>query len=501
MPQPRPMPVPTMRWLLAPTLALTLAGLLLAGCTLLKPAPAPDPLAVYRPALRPGFTLTPAQLDALLRYSITVQVDVAASAYTGTLELTLPITGTAPLNGLYFRLYPNLKQFGGSMTVGGARVDGKTVNFAYDAEGTAVHLALPAPLKPGSIAQVWLSFASKWPQREPGYYTIFGQSEEIVSLTNFYPILAGRRGNQWALDIASPLGDVGFHDAALYQVQVTAPADQVLAATGVAVTRTVAADGWAATRYVQGPAREFTLLLSPRFQTEEAVAYGARVVSYFLPEDAAAGHSALYNAVASLEVYSDQFGLYPYREMAVVQAPLTFHGMEFPGLDLIGSQDYNQHLDALEMLVVHEVAHQWWYNQVGSDQTANPWLDEGLAEFSMYFYQQGRHGQAAADLLRRQRWEAAVAANAQRGLDATIGKPVAEYPRDAYETIVYGKGALFFATLRDEMGEQAFQKLLRTYVERYRWRIATPTDFRVLAEEVAGRDLGALFRKWVEGSE
>ncbi len=493
--------VSTLRWLLAPALALTLAGLLLAGCTLFKPAPPADPLAEYRPALAPGFTLTPAQLDALLRYSITVKMDVAARAYTGTLELTLPVTGTALLNDLYFRLYPNLKQFGGGLTVGGARVNGVTVNYAYDAEGTAVHLALPAPLKPGSVAQVWLIFAGTWPQREPGYYTIFGQSEEIVSLTNFYPILAGRRGRDWVLDIASPLGDVGFHDTALYRVQVIAPSEQVIAATGVAITRTVTSEGWLATRYVQGPAREFTLNLSPRFQTEEAEAYGTRVVSYFLSEDAVAGHSALYDAVASLEVYSDQFGPYPYREMAVVQAPLTFHGMEFPGLSLIGSQTYNKYLTDLETLVVHEVAHQWWYNLVGSDQTQNPWLDEGLAEFSMYFYQQGRHGQPAANLLRLQRWEAAVAANAQRGLDAPIGKPVKEYSSTNYETIVYGKGALFFATLRDEMGEKAFQKLLRTYVERYRWRIATPTDFRLLAEEVAGRDLGVLFRKWVEGSE
>jgi len=258
---------------------------------------------------------------------------------------------------------------------------------------------------------------------------------------------------------------------------MTAPSEQVIAATGIAITRTVAADGWAALTYVMGPAREFTLNLSPRFQTEEAAAYGARVISCFLPEDAAASRSALYDAVAALEVYSDQFGPYPYREMAVVQAPLTFHGMEFPGLNLIGSQAYNKYLTDLETLVVHEVAHQWWYNQVGSDQTQNPWLDEGLAEFSMYFYFLGRHGQPAADLLRLQRWEAAVAANAQRGLDAPIGRPVLEYKRDAYETIVYGKGALFFATLRDEMGEQAFCKLLRTYVERFRWRTAArPTS-------------------------
>jgi len=41
--------------------------------------------------------------------------------------------------------------------------------------------------------------------------------------------------------------------------------------------------------------------------------------------------------------------------------------------------------------------------------------------------------------------------------------------------------------------------LLQTYAARYRWRIATPAEFQALAEEVAGRDLGALFAQWVQG--
>jgi aminopeptidase N len=68
-----------------------------------------------------------------------------------------------------------------------------------------------------------------------------------------------------------------------------------------------------------------------------------------------------------------------------------------------------------------------------------------------------------------------------------------------YERTVYAKGALFFATLRDEMGEEAFRTLLRTYVERFRWRIATPAEFIALANEVSGKDLSEMFSRWVEG--
>ncbi len=486
---------------LAALLALTLLGLLLAGCTLFKPAP--DPFAEFRQGWRSDFKIAPAQLEALPVYSITVRIDPNSKdkAYSGSLDLTFPVTGSAPLNELYFHTYPNLYAFGGNLQVTGAAVDGMNVNFSSAAEGAAVHLALPKSLQPGSMAHVWLSFSGSVPREsQPGDYTIFGSNEDVLSLTGFYPILAARRGDEWALDIPHPQGDVGFHDAALYRVEVTNPPGQTVVATGTEITRTVGADGWDTTRYVLGPAREFTFLLSPRYQVAEAETLGTRVRSYFYPEDAEAGRKTLYDAMAALQIYNDRFGPYPYRDMKVVEAPLTFHGMEFPGLSLIGSQDYSKFQQDLETLVVHEMGHQWWYNQVGSDQVLNPWLDEGLAEYSMYEYIAGRYGEPAAERLRQLRWEIPVKQVALRGGDMPIGLPVRDY-KDNYETLVYGKGALFFATLRDELGPATFQRLLQTYLERYRWRIATPAEFQALAEEVSGKDLSGLFEKWVEGKE
>jgi aminopeptidase N len=240
------------------------------------------------------------------------------------------------------------------------------------------------------------------------------------------------------------------------------------------------------------------MLMSPEFQIEEAEALGTRVRSYFKPEDAANARTALYSGLAALEVYSDRFGTYPYSEMDIVQAPLTYHGMEFPGMNLIGGQTYNRFVQDLEMLTVHEVAHQWWYNQVGNDQVLTPWLDEGLAEFSTQYYYRDRWGEPTAEQLQLRRWGVPVAAAKQRKKDAPIGKPVDEY-KDNYETIVYGKGALFFSALREKLGAETFDGLLRTYLERYRWKIATPADFQALAEEVSGQDLDALFKEWVYG--
>ncbi len=74
---------------------------------------------------------------------------------------------------------------------------------------------------------------------------------------------------------------------------------------------------------------------------------------------------------------------YPYTKLDVAEAPLGKHGMEYPALVLIGSDVYRTERLKLEPLVVHETAHQWWYNLVGSDPVASPAIDESLAEYSL----------------------------------------------------------------------------------------------------------------------
>ncbi len=480
--------------LLAVGAALVLGLLLLGGCVLFQRAPAP--FTETRLSWRAGYSLPNDRLAAMPFYSITMRFDPGSGVYTGSLDLDFTVSSTLPLTELYFRTYPNLQWFGGSLDLTGARVNGTMVNFGPAASRTAVQLALPQGLKPGSRAHVFLVFRGEIiHQSLPGEYTIFGINEEIASLTNFYPILAARRGDAWALDVPHPQGDVGFADAAVYRVMLTYPADQVLVATGTEITQTVSG-GWKTSRYALGPAREFTALFSPRFRSLEAESLGTRVRSYYTGGNADAAKTALYAAIAALQIYSDRFGAYPYRDMAIVQAPLTFKGMEFPSVSLIGSQVYDRYQKDLVNLVVHEVAHQWWYNQVGSDQVRNPWLDEGLAEFSMYDYYGFRDGEAAAQDLRNVRWQLPISSLRRRNADQPIGRAVWDYTKD-YEMVVYAKGALFFAKLRDELGPVKFAELLRTWARNEQWQIASPEQFQKLATELAGQDLDPLFKEWV----
>ena len=164
-----------LRLLVTLCLAFVLVGLLAAGCTLFEPRV--DPYADIRQNLIADFPITDAELDALPVYSITTRIDPVEEQYTGTLTLSLPITGTGALDRLYFRSYPNLITFGGNLQVTGASVNGVNVNFGPAADGTAVELIVPEPLEPGTRG-VWLAFNGSLPDPEPA--PIYSANEEVL---------------------------------------------------------------------------------------------------------------------------------------------------------------------------------------------------------------------------------------------------------------------------------------------------------------------------------
>ncbi len=91
---------------------------------------------------------------------------------------------------------------------------------------------------------------------------------------------------------------------------------------------------------------------------------------------------------SALEIYNQQFGAYPYKELDVVEGPMrNALGVEYPGIVMIGASLYKApEKPDFEITVAHEVAHQWWYNVVGNDVFDEPWLDEALATYSSDVY-------------------------------------------------------------------------------------------------------------------
>ena len=190
-------------------------------------------------------------------------------------------------------------------------------------------------------------------------------------MPGFYPTLAVKQAGNWVLDEPPLHGDVLFNEVALYQLDITLPLNMVVATSGVALNIIDNPNNSRTWQITGGPLRDMTVIAGP-FQAISDSAAGATVTSYYLPGHEAAALTVLAHATAALRLYSDTYGLYPYTELDLVEAPLNVRGMEYSGLVLIGTDLYQNQREFLTFLVAHEVAHQWWYAVVSGRVWAKP---------------------------------------------------------------------------------------------------------------------------------
>jgi hypothetical protein len=85
------------------------------------------------------------------------------------------------------------------------------------------------------------------------------------------------------------------------------------------------------------------------------------------------------------------------------------------------------------------------------------------------------------------------------GRDMPAGLPASAYGPELYWDIVYDKGALYFHYLRQEVGDELFFEILRTYYSRHRYRIATPESLLNVVESVTGDRHQGIFDRWIGG--
>ena len=262
-------------------------------------------------------------------------------------------------------------------------------------------VALPAPLAPQARLQLEMRFSDPIPAgKDVGNYGEFALKDNILALAGFYPTMVVYGDQGWHLERPSLQGDVLYADASLYDVSLTAPAALTVVATGETRERKDNGDGSATWRLTGGPMRDFNIAASADYLKVSRQVGAVVVNSYAVKQDAEGGRDALDWASAALNTYQTAFGLYPYRELDVVETPTSAGGIEYPGMVVIAARLYSDPQRRLnfEGATAHEVAHQYWYNVVGDDQLNTPWLDESLAQYSTGLYYGSQYGEARARL-------------------------------------------------------------------------------------------------------
>jgi len=440
-------------------------------------------------------------LEGATVYHIDLEIADDRTHVAGHHEVYYTNQEDAALEEIYFRLFPNAA--GGEMTVTQLKVDDVVVQPVLEFSDSALRVDLVQPLRPGESVLIEMNVEVSVPTELGGHFGLFGYTEGILALDEAYPLIPVYDDEGWNVEASDHIGDWTYLDASFYLVTVRAPSELTLVASGVVVEEEVA-DGYQVVTFAAGPARDFYLAASDRYERISATVGETIVNSYAFPEHAESSAYALQVAVSALQGFNTRLGTYPYTELDVLAVPMNAGGIEYPGAIGMALMLYNESAQVsglpsrvvLESATAHEVAHQWFYNVVGNDQVDDPWLDEAVVQYATWLYYVDAYGEGAAQGYRDSwvgRWDRVDQA------EIPIGLPAREYEPTEYGAIVYGRGPLFIEALAEEMGNEVFDAFLRDYYQTHQWSIGTPESFQRLAEEHCECELDDLFDEWVNG--
>ncbi|MBI5965565.1 MAG: M1 family metallopeptidase [Chloroflexi bacterium] len=475
---------------------------ILISCSSVAPIPTATSTAITQlstPTIPPipASTLTPTAtiVPAMERAQYTLNTTIDYDAHTVTVDETIhyPNHTGNQLNALVLAVVPNL--WVDSFNLGSISIDGTPIT-TYSIKGQRMDIALISFLKPESALTINLQFTLALPfaeQEDPNISRprIYGYTDRQLNLSNWYPFVVPYINGEWILHEPWYYGEHLVYDAADYEVDLkfadpaTAP---VVAASGFPEQQEDSI------RYTISSARAFALSASREFQVSASQFGDVTVSSYYFAFNEAAGQAALQASGEAIQVFSERFGPYPHKTLSLVMGDFN-DGMEYSAFFFLPRDFYSLYdgtpANYLTFVAAHETAHQWWFEQVASDQALQPWVDEALATYSERIYYEAVY----PDLVS---WWWTYRIDFYKP-DGFVDIPVYEGQGfRTYTNAAYFQGAHFLEDLRARIGDENFFSFLQDYLAQSRGKIVTAADFFRILREHTNADYSDLIRQYFQ---
>ncbi len=475
-------------------------------------------LGLFIPA-SPDAVSSPRHIVALpvASYNIQVTLDTNNKMLAAREVITYTNMTKTPFKDLVFHLYLNafrdknsifLKESGslrgfswdeknpGWVKINSLRVRGGsplTVNEIED--GTLARADLPSPVAPGETITLELEYQAQLPK----VFARTGFAKDFFMVGQWFPKLGVWQDAGWN---AYPFhaNSEFFSDFGTYDVTITMPKNYVVGATGMPTKAKENGDDTRTVSYHAENVIDFAWAASPRFKSATRRVGNTELMYLYLSEHENSVARILNAAESAFKLFNQWYGEYPYTRLTIVDVPSDGEGaggMEYPTLITAGSLGASTGFDRLaEVVVVHEIGHQWWQSMVAFNEAEEPWLDEGFADYSTLRAMDAVYGANTSFVntpsltfsyldMRRSTYL----------VDPRVkmyGKAW-DFSSSAYGNAAYTKPVLALRTMENILGDETMVKIMGTFFRRYQFAHPTTEDFHVVAEEVSRQDLSWFF--------
>ena len=408
-------------------------------------------------------------------------------------------TALAPLDQLVLELDRNL-------AISTVRIDGAVLSpeFWTNPNGRLA-ITLPRPLQPMETVEAEITYAGAPHVAENAPWSGgFVWSETPDGQPWIATAVQGEGCDLFWPCIDHPLGEPAVMDLA-----ITAPPGLSAVSNGALMGVETGELGWSTWRWRVAQPDTYAIALNVGPYEELAADYHSRWGNRFpmrfwhLAGDDAGARGLFAEFPRQLEFYERLIGPYPFADekMGVVETPHL--GMEHQTINAYGNA-YAKDANGFDWLLHHELAHEWFGNQMTNADWRHMWLHEGFATYMQPLYARELHGE--------RNFQAGM--HDQRVLIANRFPLVPASHRTAKEIYdaergpgldIYYKGSHVLHTLRLLIGDAAFWAATRQLVYgrpdpepgNFQPRHVTTADFIAAVNATTGEDMSWFFDAYV----
>ncbi|NCF64826.1 MAG: M1 family peptidase [Chloroflexi bacterium] len=220
---------------------------------------------------------------------------------------------------------------------------------------------------------------------------------------------------------------------------------------------------------------------------EEQTDSGVSIRNYFPLDTPHEVRDAFDQTPQMIAFMEETIAPYPFDSYGVVLlGQPTGWALETQSLSTYGADGPSQ-----PSVVIHELSHQWFGDDVSVASWQDIWLNEG---FATYFEQLWLEYSGQGDI------EIAMDGMYQWLAENNIPSPIPAEVSDLFTAPVYMRGAYTLHALRQTVGDDKFFQILRTYYDRHQGSAASTADFIAVAEEVGGQTAVNILNDWLYAS-
>jgi len=495
-----------------------------------------------------------------VNYKIDVKLNDVNHSLSAFIEIEYINNSPNTLDFIYFHLWPNAYK-NGETALAKQKAEGSTykwydyehntgyidsldftiedkkASWEYDKEHIDIcKVNLNKPLKPGQKIIITTPFYVKIPS---SFISRLGHGGQSYQITQWYPKPAVYDKYGWHQFPYLNMGEF-YSEFGSFDVSITLPKNYVVGATGDLQNQEEIAwlDSLAKAtalkkdfnksdypyppsdkklktiRYKQTQVHDFAWFADKRFHVlkgEREMPHTGREVTcwaMFLNKEAHLWQRSIEYIGDALYYYSLWYGDYPYNNCTAVHSSISAgSGMEYPNITVIGDSRKDM---PLEMVIMHEVGHNWFYGILGFNEREFPWQDEGINSFSEARYMKEKYKdddrlykmaitekQAkllnVEDLPYKTFHRLSYIMTARYNIDQAANLHSEEFTQSNYGQIVYHKTSLIFDHLHAYLGEEAFNRIMQKFYEDWKFKHPYPDDIRKAFEQGSGKDLSWLF--------